>query len=55
MTSDTTAVHRAFPQAAFIHPSALLFGTLWLHESVSAGLLIALALVAGGIVLVNRR
>ena len=34
---------------------ALLFGTLWLHETVSAGLLAALALVAGGIVLVNRR
>ncbi len=34
---------------------ALLFGALWLHESVTAGLLAALAMVAVGIVLVNRR
>lgn len=34
---------------------ALLFGALWLHESVTAGLLAALATVAVGIVLVNRR
>lgn len=34
---------------------ALLFGALWLHESVTPGLLTALATVAAGIVLVNRR
>lgn len=34
---------------------ALLFGTLWLKETVSVGLLVALALVAAGIVLVNRK
>lgn len=34
---------------------ALLFGTLWLGEPVTASLLAALALVALGIVLVNRR
>lgn len=34
---------------------ALLFGTLWLREPVTPTLLTALALVAGGIVLVNRR
>ena len=34
---------------------ALLFGTLWLHESVTPSLLAALATVAVGIVLVNRR
>ena len=34
---------------------ALLFGTLWLHEPVTPTLLTALALVAGGIVLVNRK
>ncbi|HAL37446.1 MAG TPA: EamA family transporter [Polaromonas sp.] len=34
---------------------ALLFGALWLHESVTPGLLAALATVAAGIVLVNRR
>ena len=34
---------------------ALLFGTLWLHESVTPGLLAALATVAAGIVLVNRK
>ncbi|WP_092001654.1 DMT family transporter [Polaromonas sp. OV174] len=33
---------------------ALLFGTLWLGESVTPGLLAALATVAAGIVLVNR-
>ncbi len=32
---------------------ALLFGTLWLGEHVSTGLLVALAMVAVGIVLVN--
>ena len=35
MTIDPTAVHRDFPQAAFIHPSALLFGTLELAQDVS--------------------
>jgi len=34
---------------------ALLFGTLWLKESVSGGLLLSIALVAVGIVLVNRQ
>jgi len=34
---------------------ALLFGALWLGEPVTPSLLAALALVAGGIVLVNRR
>ncbi len=34
---------------------ALLFGTLWLKESVSGGLLVSIALVAVGIVLVNRQ
>lgn len=33
---------------------ALLFGALWLGEPVTAGLVAALVLVAGGIVLVNR-
>ncbi|WP_309678818.1 DMT family transporter [Polaromonas sp.] len=34
---------------------ALLFGALWLHESVTPSLLAALAMVALGIVLVNRK
>jgi drug/metabolite transporter (DMT)-like permease len=34
---------------------ALLFGALWLQESVTPGLLAALAMVAVGIVLVNRK
>ena len=34
---------------------ALLFGALWLHEPVTRNLLVALALVAAGIVLVNRK
>jgi len=34
---------------------ALLFGALWLHEPLTPSLLAALALVAVGIVLVNRR
>jgi len=34
---------------------ALLFGALWLHEAVTPSLLAALALVAMGIVLVNRK
>lgn len=34
---------------------ALLFGALWLHENVTPGLLAALATVAAGIVLVNRK
>jgi drug/metabolite transporter (DMT)-like permease len=34
---------------------ALLFGTLWLGEQVTPGLLAAMATVAAGIVLVNRR
>ena len=34
---------------------ALLFGALWLGESVTTGLLVALATVAAGIVLVNRK
>jgi drug/metabolite transporter (DMT)-like permease len=34
---------------------ALLFGALWLRESVTPSLLAALALVAAGIVLVNRK
>ncbi|MGH6639929.1 MAG: DMT family transporter [Polaromonas sp.] len=34
---------------------ALLFGALWLRESVTPGLLAALATVVAGIVLVNRR
>jgi drug/metabolite transporter (DMT)-like permease len=41
---------------AFLTPMfALLFGALWLHEAITASLLAALALVAVGIVLVNRR
>lgn len=34
---------------------ALLIGAWWLHEPVTPGLVLALALVAAGIVLVNRR
>ncbi len=34
---------------------ALVFGAFWLHEAVSANLLVAVALVALGIVLVNRK
>jgi drug/metabolite transporter (DMT)-like permease len=34
---------------------ALLFGALWLKESVTPGLLVALVTVAAGIVLMNRR
>ena len=34
---------------------ALLFGALWLKDSVTTGLLVALATVAAGIVLVNRK
>jgi drug/metabolite transporter (DMT)-like permease len=34
---------------------ALLFGNLWLGEPVSSQLLAGLALVAAGIVLVNRK
>lgn len=34
---------------------ALVFGALWLHEAVTPSLLASLALVAAGIVLVNRR
>jgi drug/metabolite transporter (DMT)-like permease len=34
---------------------ALLFGALWLSEPVTPSLLIALALVAAGILLVNRK
>ena len=41
---------------AFLTPMfALLFGALWLHEPLTPGLLAALALVALGIVLVNRK
>ena len=34
---------------------ALIFGALWLKEPVTPSLLAALALVAAGIVLVNRK
>ena len=34
---------------------ALLFGSLWLHEPVTINLLISLAMVAAGIMLVNRK
>lgn len=34
---------------------ALLFGAWWLHERISPALLLAMALVAAGIMLVNRR
>ena len=34
---------------------ALLFGALWLNEAVTVTLVFALAVVAVGIVLVNRR
>lgn len=34
---------------------ALLFGALWLHEPVTINLIASLAMVAGGIVLVNRK
>ena len=34
---------------------ALLFGALWLHERVTLNLILALALVAAGIILVNRK
>jgi len=34
---------------------AMLFGALWLHEPITPSLLAALALVAVGIVLVNRK
>ncbi len=41
---------------AFLTPLfALLFGALWLHEPLTPSLLAALAMVAVGIVLVNRR
>jgi len=41
---------------AFLTPLfALLFGALWLQEPLTPSLLVALALVAVGIVLVNRR
>ncbi len=41
---------------AFLTPVfALMFGTLWLGESLSPGLVVALAGVAAGIVLVNRK
>ncbi len=41
---------------AFLTPVfALLFGTLWLGESMTPGLLVALAGVAAGIVMVNRK
>ena len=34
---------------------ALLFGSLWLHEPVTINLIISLAMVAAGIMLVNRK
>jgi drug/metabolite transporter (DMT)-like permease len=34
---------------------AMLLGTLWLGETITPSLLLALGLVAAGIVLVNRR
>ena len=34
---------------------ALLFGSLWLHEPVTLNLIISLAMVAAGIMLVNRK
>ncbi|MEI7538713.1 MAG: EamA family transporter, partial [Comamonadaceae bacterium] len=34
---------------------ALLFGALWLHEPVTLSLILALVMVAAGIVLVNRK
>jgi drug/metabolite transporter (DMT)-like permease len=34
---------------------ALLFGSLWLNEPITASLVAAMALVAVGIVLVNRK
>ncbi|WP_296443894.1 DMT family transporter, partial [Rhodoferax sp. UBA5149] len=34
---------------------ALLFGSLWLHEPVTINLIASLSMVAGGIVLVNRK
>jgi drug/metabolite transporter (DMT)-like permease len=34
---------------------ALLFGALWLHEPVTLNLILALVMVAAGIVLVNRK
>ena len=34
---------------------ALLFGALWLHEPVTINLIASLSMVAGGIVLVNRK
>ena len=41
---------------AFLTPMfALLFGALWLREPLTPSLLAALALVAVGIVLVNRK
>jgi drug/metabolite transporter (DMT)-like permease len=33
----------------------LIFGSIWLGEAVSVHLLLAIALVAGGITLVNRK
>lgn len=33
----------------------MLFGALWLHEPVTLNLIAALSMVAGGIVLVNRK
>jgi drug/metabolite transporter (DMT)-like permease len=40
---------------AFLTPLfALIFGTIWLQESMTAGMLVALLGVTVGIVLVNR-
>ena len=47
-----TAIYLLFILAPLF---ALLAGALWLDEPITPSLLIALALVAVGIVLVNRR
>lgn len=52
------AHYNATKMSAFVFLTpvfALLFGALWLGEPVTPGLLVALALVAVGIVVVNRR
>ena len=58
MTAAIVKTARATRISAFVFLTplfALLAGALWLGEPVTASLLLALALVAVGIVLVNRR
>ena len=43
------------PYGSYAIELALLIGALWLGEPVTTGLVVALVLVAAGIVLVNRK